>query len=148
MKVILQRDVKGLGRRGEIKEVPQGYATNFLMPHKMAVEATPRAVADHEVRTAREAGERAVAEGLVRETLATVDGKRVPLAAKANEQGHLFARLQAAEVVAAIQAATGAAVDPAWLDDGLAKLREVGEHVLRLEAAGARATLTLDIAAA
>lgn len=146
MKIILTKDVRGIGRKGDVKDVPQGYAANYLMPHKMAVEATPRAVADLEARRKREAGEQAVADGLVRETLASIDGKSVPIAVKANEKGHLFARLHAPEVAAAINAATGATVDPLWLVD-VERIREAGEHEVRLEAAAASAKVTLAVSA-
>ena len=49
MKVILLEDVRGLGRRDEIKEVSDGYVRNFLLPRKLVQPATPRALEEHKV---------------------------------------------------------------------------------------------------
>lgn len=147
MKVILSRDVKGLGRKNEIKEVPQGYAENFLLRNRFAVAATPRAVADHEARLRREADEQKAHDGIVRETLAGLDGKRVELKERANEQGHLFAKVHAPEIAKAIEAQLGPAVDQSWLS-GAEAVREVGEHKVALRAAGATATVVLAVVAA
>lgn len=44
MKVILQQDVRGQGKKGELVEVSEGYARNFLLPRKLAIQATPDAI--------------------------------------------------------------------------------------------------------
>lgn len=144
MKIILTRDVKGLGRKGEVKEVPQGYAENFLLRNKYALAATPRAIADHEAKTRRAAEESAAHQAIVRETLASLDGKRAEIKERANEQGHLFARVHAPEIAKAIELQLGPAIDVAWLsiDQGI---RETGEHALKLRAAGSEATVTLAV---
>lgn len=147
MKVILLRDVKGLGRKNEVKDVPQGYAENFLVKNRYAAVATPRAVADHEAKLRRAADEQAAHGEIVRETLAALDGKRVEIKERANGQGHLFAKVHAAEVAKAIEAQLGPAVDASWLSEGIA-LGEVGEHAVAIRAAGASATVTLAIVAA
>lgn len=70
MKVLLLTDVKGQGKKDEIKNVSDGYARNYLLPRKLAVEATPAVLADLEARRAEkrriEAEERARAEEMVK----------------------------------------------------------------------------------
>jgi large subunit ribosomal protein L9 len=147
MKVILSRDVKGLGRKNEIKDVPQGYAENFLLRNRYAIVATPRAIADHEASLRRAADTKAAHEGIIRETIASLDGRRVELEERANEQGHLFAKVHAPEVAKAIESQLGPAVDAAWLPKDLA-VAEVGDHPVTLRASGAEATVTVAVVAA
>ncbi len=146
MKVILSRDVKGLGRKNEIKDVPQGYAENFLLRNRYAVVATPRAIADHEASLRRAADTKAAHEEIIRETLAGLNGKRVELKERANEQGHLFAKVHGAEVAKAIEAQLGPAIDASWLSGSLA-IGETGEHRVELRAAGAAAAVTVAVTA-
>jgi len=147
MKVILSRDVKGLGRKNEIKDVPQGYAENFLLRNRYAAVATPRAIADHEARMRRDAELQSARDAIVRETLAGLDGKRIELKERANEQGHLFAKVHADEIAKAIEAQLGPAIDLAWVDEGFS-VREVGEHKAVLRAGGAQAAVTVAVIAA
>jgi large subunit ribosomal protein L9 len=146
MKVILLKDARGLGRRGEIKEVAPGYAENFLVKNRVAVIATPRAIQDHAEATRRQNDERAAHEAIIRETLASLDGKRVEVSGKANEQGHLFAKIHAPEIAKAIESQLGPAVDVAWLS--VKGLAEVGEHKVSLSAADASASVTVVVTAA
>ena len=147
MKVILTRDVKGLGRSGEIKDVAQGYAENFLVKNRMAIIATPRALQEHEVAKKRRADEREAHEAIIRETLASIDGKRVEMDEKANEQGHLFAKVHGHEVAKAIEAKLGPAIDIDWV-----KLKEpissTGDFPVVVSAAGTSATVTVAVTAA
>jgi large subunit ribosomal protein L9 len=90
MKVILKRDVKGLGREGDLKEVKDGYARNFLLPTGAAVLADKGAVANWERhREQREERDRSVRA----EAEATADRLRelkLEIAVKAGERGRLF----------------------------------------------------------
>ncbi len=90
MKLLLCNDVEKLGWLGDIVEVKEGYARNYLIPHGLAIvptEANIKSLADEKAK-------RAEARRLVREQkeklVAAVQGAEVVLSAKANEQGHLF----------------------------------------------------------
>ena len=98
MKVILQQDVRGQGKKGQMVEVSDGYARNFLLPKKLAVAATAENIntmkQQEKARKAQEAAEKAEAEALSKklETLS------VTVPAKAGEGGRLFGAVTAKEI--------------------------------------------------
>ena len=104
MKVILQQDVKGQGKKGQMVEVSDGYGRNFLLAKKMAVLATPENVntmkQQEKARKAQEAAEKAEAEALAKK-LETVT---VKVAAKAGEGGRLFGAVTSKEISEALSA--------------------------------------------
>ena len=103
MKVILLQDVKGKGKKGQILEVSDGYARNFLLPRKMAIEATADAV------NTKNMNDKATAERIAREkaeALATANklrGMTVIVKAKGGGAGRLFGSVTNAEVAAALE---------------------------------------------
>jgi len=111
VKVILKQDVKSLGKAGQVVEVSDGYARNFLMPRNLAQEATKGSLADLEQRNVakakREAEVRADAEDLARRLGETTVTVRV----KAGETGKLFGAVTNQQIADAIKAATGIDVD-------------------------------------
>ncbi len=110
MQIILQEDVEKLGHRGEVVEVAEGYARNYLLPHKLAIPATSASLKGLErIRGAlakRTANEKSSAEKLA-ELLAAVT---VTLGRKAGENDQLFGSVTAADVSEAL-AAQGFTVD-------------------------------------
>ncbi|MGQ0606979.1 MAG: 50S ribosomal protein L9 [Chloroflexota bacterium] len=90
MRVILKRDVKGLGREGDLKDVKDGYARNFLLPSSAAVIADRGAIANWErhkdQREERDRGVRAEAEA----TAAKISELKLEVPVKAGERGRLF----------------------------------------------------------
>ncbi len=109
MKVVLLADVRGLGRAGEVVEVKDGYARNYLLPRGLAAEATAgrvREMQDHQqARARRQEREREEAARLA----AALEGVAVDLRARAGEGGRLFGSVTAADVAEAL-AARGFAV--------------------------------------
>ncbi len=102
MKVILQQDVKGQGKKGQLVEVSDGYARNFLLPKKLAVPATAENVntmkQQEKARKAQQAAEKAEAEAVAKR----LEGIVVKLSAKAGEGGRLFGAVTAKEVSEAL----------------------------------------------
>ena len=98
MKVILQQDVKGQGKKGQMIEASDGYARNFLLPRKLAVPATAENVntmkMQEKAKKAQEAAEKAEAEALSKK----LESLTVKVAAKAGEGGRLFGAVTAKEI--------------------------------------------------
>ncbi len=107
MKVILQQDVRGQGKKGQLVDVSDGYARNFLLPKKLAVIATPENLntmkQQEKARKAQQAAEKAEAEALSKK----LEGLMVKVAAKAGEGGRLFGAVTAKEISEALSAQHG-----------------------------------------
>src|SRR3989344_3241218 len=102
MKVILLKDVRGVGLHGEIKNVADGYAINGLFPKKLAEAATTEKVAEVEAaRAAREAEAVKEAEQLDNK-VAALRGKTVTISGRATEKGGLFKALHEKDIAKAI----------------------------------------------
>lgn len=102
MKVIFLKDVKGKGKKGEIKEVPTGYANNFLLKNNYAEEATPgnlkKLKAKKQKVAANEAEEKTEAENL-KQKLADIT---VTITAKSGEDGRLFGSVTNKQIAEAL----------------------------------------------
>ena len=111
MKVILQQDVSGQGKRGDLVNVSDGYARNYLFPRKLAVEATADALNEYTQR------EKAKADRLVKEKAAAQAAAErlkecnVILEAKSGTGGRLFGAVTNAEIAAALKAQFGVEMD-------------------------------------
>lgn len=127
MKVILLEELRGKGGEGDIVEVAQGFAENFLFPNQKAQPATPGNIKQLEQRRRniekREAERIANAEAMK----AAIDGKSVTVDAKIGEEGQLFGSITAAMVADAIEAQLGTTVDRKRVGRGNA-IKSIGAH--------------------
>ena len=111
MKVILLQDVKGKGKKGQMLEVSDGYARNFMLPRKMAIEATPDAV-----NTMR-MNDKATQERIAREKAEAMDTGRklreltVVVKAKGGGAGRLFGSVTNQEIADSLKTQTGISLD-------------------------------------
>ena len=107
MKVILQQDVKGQGKKGQMVEVSEGYARNFLLPRKLAIAATTDAIntmnLKEKARKAEEARQKAEAEA----TAEKLKECMVKLTAKAGSGGRLFGAVTTKEISDGLKAQFG-----------------------------------------
>ena len=111
MKVILQQDVKSLGKKGELVNTSDGYARNFLFPKGLAIEANASAMNDFKNKEKAKQfhkAEELKAANLVKEQL---EGKTVKLTAKAGANGKLFGSVTSKDVAAKIKADFGEDID-------------------------------------
>ena len=111
MKVILLQDVKGKGKKGQLLEVSDGYARNFMLPKKLAMEATPDAINTMRMndKAAAEKAARERAEAL--ETSKKLRELTITVTAKGGGNGRLFGSITNQEIADALKAKTGIAMD-------------------------------------
>ncbi len=111
MKLILLSDIPDLGHRGDVVEVADGYARNYLLPRKHAIKATEGAIAQAEaLRRARLEAERRRKDEAERVATQLV-GTRVVIAAQAGDEGKLYGSIGAGDVIEGIKKFTGVELD-------------------------------------
>lgn len=144
MKVIFLKDVPRVGRRHDVKDVNDGYATNFLLPRKLAVVATPKAIAELETRKKEIAIEREVQENLLNKSLEEIKGKGITIKAKADEKGHLFAQVHKKEIIEAMKAQNHADIGEEFIV--LEKpIKELGMHEIPISIKGKKSSFNLSV---
>ncbi len=132
MELILRSDVAGVGQRGDLVTVADGYARNFLIPRGMAFKATPGAHAQAEAmrrkRETQDAAARAAGDEIARKLVPTT----ISVAAKTSSGERLFGSVTPVEIAAAINEQTGIEIDPhaMHLDE---PIKTVGNHEVRVK---------------
>lgn len=139
MRVVLLKDVPGVGRKNEVKAVSDGYALNLLIPKKLAIAGTPATIAHAERLKSEEEAQRKIHEDLLFKNISSAEGMVIELSEKANEQGHLFASIHPDAIIAALKKQKGIDLLPSYLQ--LDKpIKEVGEHTIFVSAQGGSAS--------
>ena len=103
MKVVLLADVKGHGKKGELCNVSDGYARNFLFPKKLAIEADNAALNELKNREEAAAHHKKEEINAAKEIAAKLEGKTVVIKAKAGASGKLFGAVTSKEIAAEIK---------------------------------------------
>ena len=145
MKIILLDDVPKLGRRGEVRDVSDGYARNYLLPHKLALNATPGNLRNIETIKAAQEG-RAVRMRSEAETQAQrIEGLTYAQSRSASDEGRLFGSVGKADI-AAFLAQNGLAIERRriMLDE---PIKSLGEYAVPVRLHGdVTATLKVTVA--
>jgi large subunit ribosomal protein L9 len=127
MQIILRSDLEGLGKRGDIVDVADGHARNYLFPKGLALKATPGAVVQagkmRRSRDLRDASDREAATTIA----STLVPKVIAITAKAGAEGKLFGSVTTADIADAVEKQTGIKLDrkSIHLDE---HVKTVGEH--------------------
>ncbi|MCD6433950.1 MAG: 50S ribosomal protein L9 [Sulfurimonas sp.] len=145
MKVLLIKDVKSLGKKGEVKEVKDGYGKNFLIGKGFARHATPEILAQHA------SDELIVAKNLEKEVkvlkqvAAMLDQAEIIITKKLGQNGHLFGSVTKEEVALALEEQYNIKIDKKHINEKNA-IKTVGEHDLDFKLGhGLHATLHVDV---
>lgn len=134
MKVILLQDVDGLGKAGDLKDVANGYARNYLLRRHLAAGATPTLLANHKQHIAAQARQlekqveehRELAERLARVTLT--------FKARVGRQGRLYGSITSQDIAVGLRESKGLAVDRRLIALG-SPIRELGEYTIKVKIA-------------
>jgi large subunit ribosomal protein L9 len=131
MKVLLKNDVPKIGKKGELLDVKEGYARNFLIPNGLAVEATGGAMKQYEedkkALERKKTKEKEEAQALA----AKIKGTTITLRHKAGEEGRLFGSITSSEVAEALkQKGFGIDKKQVTLDE---PIRLVGKHEVKIK---------------
>jgi large subunit ribosomal protein L9 len=131
MKILLREDVDNLGKKGDLVEVADGYARNYLVPRGLALRATPghqkQSDAMRRNRGARDRREREAAQELA----AQFEGRTITIKARAGGEGKLFGSVTNVDIADAVESQTGAQIDrrKITLDEPLKELGGVDLQV-------------------
>jgi large subunit ribosomal protein L9 len=127
MKVIFLQDVAGIGKSGEIKEIADGYARNFLIPRKLAGLAKSDALNAMAVKVAAKARREAKTEAELTEMAKQLEGKEIFLQAKTGGKDRLYGSITAADIATELEKVTGFIVDKRKVEVG-ESIRQTGTH--------------------
>jgi large subunit ribosomal protein L9 len=131
MKVILKQDIRALGRKGDIKEVADGYGRNYLLPKNMALEATPANIKLLNDQKASIVHREFQDEAEAKELAAKLKDLVITFKAKTGEGGRLFGSITAKDVAEEIQKKTHYELDKRKLviDDAI---KNTGDHPVKI----------------
>ena len=126
MKVILLEDVKGHGKKGELVNVSDGYARNFLFPKNLAREANAAAMAEFNSKAEAKVHHYEEEKAAAKATAAKLNGKTVVIKAKAGSNGRLFGSVTTKEIAAEIKNSLGIDIDRKKMQ--VADIKNFGEY--------------------
>ena len=142
MKVVLLADVKGKGKKGELCNVSDGYARNFLFPKNLAVEANATAMNELKNREESKAHHLAEEKKAAEEIAKKIDKKSVTVIAKAGNSGKLFGSVTAKEIAVAVKNTFGVEIDRRKMN--VADIKQFGEYTAEIKLYnGVMATITV-----
>lgn len=145
MKVILKKDVGGVGARDSVKEVSDGYALNFLIPNGLAEQATPEKVSALESRKRKESSEHTERSAQWEEALKKINGSTAVVHAKANDTGRLYREVKGEDVAKSIKKEAGIDIPADAIH--MSSVKKVGEYKATIELGPHRAELTVSVRA-
>ncbi len=145
MKVLLIKDVKGLGKAGDIKDVKDGYGQNFLIGKGFAKHATNEVIRKHQASERKKAEMEANEIEAMKALSSKLDKLQIVITKKLGNTGHLFGAVTKEEIAHALQEQHGIEIDKKHINHKEA-LKTTGTHDLDLKLGhGIHATLHVDI---
>ncbi len=147
MKVILLKDVPKVGRKFEVKDVSDGYATNLLIPRGMAEKATPQALVELKKQIDSASESQKIQDELLHKNFSSLKNTLIQIKRPAGDTGHLFAGVKEGDIKDAIEQQLGIVLPKDFIDLE-APLKTVGEHLVKVQSGDHKANIKIVIEAA
>lgn len=144
MKVILLNDVPKIGRKDEIKDVADGYATNYLLPRGLVEVATDKKIQELEAKRKESVAEQKIQDSLLEKNIHALKGVVIEISAKANEKGHLYESIHMSEILQALKEQKHVDLKEEHLSLEH-PIKEVGEHTVSVTAEGFSGSFVVSI---
>jgi large subunit ribosomal protein L9 len=146
MRVVFVEEIESVGRIGEVKNVADGYARNYLLPRKLAIPATPAALKQAEARAQVAAKQQEKLDQSAQAQAAKLEGKALTIKARVGEQGRLFGSVTAADIAEALASTLGVEEFDRHQVELEQPLREIGQHEVSLRLSrNVRTNVTVDV---
>jgi large subunit ribosomal protein L9 len=146
MKVIFLQNVPGKGKKGEVKNVSDGYARNFLMKQGLAKAATASALQTAQAAERKKQKQQQAVVSSAQAAIARVQHKSITISAKANESGQLYAGIGPEQIVAALKEQCGALVSSKEVVLAEGPIKHVGATKIQIKMkAGGQASCTINV---
>lgn len=146
MKVILLKDIRGVGMHGEVKNVADGYAINALFPQKLAEPANEAKIKELEAKAAQKVAQQKLEEEQLDQKIASLRGKKVSLSVRATPQGGLFKAVHQKDVAKAILGEHSLEIPESSISIPT-PIKTVGEHAVLLASKAQKAELGVVVVA-
>lgn len=132
MKIILLKAVANIGKKGEVKNVADGYALNFLLPGKLAEAATNRKMEEIKSQQARQIKAREKQKNNAEKMVAKLSGTAIKIKAKTSDAGKLFAGITVRDIAREIKNQKKVEVDEKYIKLGK-HIKEIGEYEVKID---------------
>ncbi len=144
MKIILLKNVPGVGEKWDVKEVKGGYGRNYLIANGLAVMAAKKALKEAQIKKEREKQKKAVQEDLFEKSLDSLKESNLVAEKKANEKGHLFDGVDAKEIAEIIKENLKIEIPLEYIK--LEKpIKEIGKHEIAVQKGKRKINFPLEI---
>lgn len=145
MKVILLKDIAKIGKRGEVKDVPEGYAINVLIKKEMAVMATPAELMKWKQKADSQNYKKELATNTFVQLLDKIRHEKIVISGKkADQKGQLFAAIHENDIVDAIFAVTKLSVDPKQIVI-IGHIKTLGKHTVEIKQGDRKEKIDIEV---
>jgi len=144
MKVILRADVAKIGKKGEVREVADGYAGNFLIPRGLAEHATSNKINQAKIQVGKNEVHIEIQKKLLLKNIEELKNKTINIIEKANEKGHLYEGVHKSQILEALKEQAHVELKEEYLILEH-PIKELGEHSIPVKAGSIESSLTINI---